>query len=120
MANHLYKGDLPSGLSFGASVAVDSETMGLSLIRDQLCLVQLSDGGPEAHLVQLDRNTYEAPNLKRVLTEVQAAAGGIGPATVMYSGRHVGLDRDRRRRRRLPRQPGADRLRRIACRAGSR
>src|SRR5690606_31616472 len=42
---------------------------GLSLVRDPLCLVQLSDGGPEAHLVQLDRTTYDAPNLKRVLTD---------------------------------------------------
>jgi ribonuclease D len=64
---HLHKGDLPEGVTFKGPVAVDSETMGLSLVRDPLCLVQLSDGGGEAHLVQLDRSNYNAPNLKRVL-----------------------------------------------------
>jgi ribonuclease D len=69
IAVHLHKGDLPEGVSFDGPVAVDSETLGLSLVRDPLCLVQISDGGPEAHLVQLDRASYDAPNLKRVLTD---------------------------------------------------
>ena len=69
IAVHLHKGDLPDSVKFNGPVAVDSETMGLSLVRDPLCLVQLSDGGGEAHLVQLDRETYAAPNLKRVLTD---------------------------------------------------
>lgn len=66
---HLHKGDLPAEVKFNGAVAVDSETMGLSLVRDPLCLVQVSDGGPEAHLVQLDRSRYDAPNLKAVLTD---------------------------------------------------
>ena len=66
---YLHKGDLPDSVSFNGDVAVDSETLGLSLVRDPLCLVQLSDGGSEAHLVQLDRKSYDAPNLKRVLTD---------------------------------------------------
>ena len=66
---HLHKGDLPESVTFNGPVAVDSETLGLSLVRDPLCLVQLSDGGGEAHLVQLDRDSYDAPNLKRVLTD---------------------------------------------------
>jgi ribonuclease D len=66
---HLHQGDLPDAVKFNGAVAVDSETMGLSLVRDPLCLVQVSDGGAEAHLVRLDRATYEAPNLKRVLTD---------------------------------------------------
>jgi ribonuclease D len=66
---HLHRGDLPGSVSLSGPVAVDSETLGLSLVRDPLCLVQLSDGGAEAHLVQLDRTTYDAPNLKRVLTD---------------------------------------------------
>ncbi|QGZ93501.1 ribonuclease D [Terricaulis silvestris] len=66
---HLHKGDLPDGVTFNGPVAVDSETMGLSLVRDPLCLVQISDGGGEAHLVQLDRSSYDAPNLKRVLSD---------------------------------------------------
>ncbi len=65
----LHQRDLPGNVSFNGPVAVDSETLGLSLVRDPLCLVQLSDGGAEAHLVQLDRATYEAPNLKRVLAD---------------------------------------------------
>ncbi|HWA01625.1 MAG TPA: ribonuclease D [Caulobacterales bacterium] len=69
---HLHKRDLPDGVTFNGAVAVDSETMGLSLVRDALCLVQLSDGGADAHLVQLDRESYDAPNLKRVLTDSAA------------------------------------------------
>lgn len=65
----LHKGDLPADVTFNGHVAVDSETMGLSLVRDPLCLVQLSDGNGEAHLVQLDRTKYDAPHLKRVLTD---------------------------------------------------
>lgn len=69
MTVHLHKGDLPDGIDFGESVAIDSETMGLRFRRDGLCVVQLSDGGGDAHVVQLDRGTYHCPNLKRVLTD---------------------------------------------------
>ena len=66
----LHQGDLPAGALAGASaVAVDSETMGLRLGRDPLCVVQLSAGDGDAHVVQLDRATYDAPNLKRLLTD---------------------------------------------------
>jgi ribonuclease D len=69
LANYLHKGDLPDGvLTDAEAVAIDSETMGLALGRDPLCVVQLSDGKGDAHLVQLDRATYDAPNLKRLLT----------------------------------------------------
>lgn len=64
----LYKGDIPEGLDFGSSVAVDTETQGLSLLRDKLCLVQLSSGDGNAHIVQMDREKYEAPNLKNLLS----------------------------------------------------
>src|SRR5271169_6458019 len=70
LAHHLHDGDLPDGALAGASaVAVDSETMGLVLGRDPLCVVQLSAGDGEAHLVQLSRPGYDAPNLKRLLTD---------------------------------------------------
>ena len=69
MTIHLHRGDLPADLDLGAVVAVDSETMGLNLTRDPLCLVQLSAGDGDAHLVQLDRATYDAPHLKRLLTD---------------------------------------------------
>ncbi len=69
LAHHLHKGDLPDGLFANASsVAIDSETMGLRLGRDPLCVVQLSAGDGDAHIVQLDRATYDAPVLKRLLT----------------------------------------------------
>jgi ribonuclease D len=69
MTIKLHKGDLPAGLDFGAAVAVDTETLGLVPRRDKLCLVQLSAGDGNAHLVQLDRSTYDAPNLKALLTD---------------------------------------------------
>lgn len=67
MTVHLHKGDLPDGLDLGRSVAVDTETQGLSLVRDKLCLVQLSAGDGDAHIVQMNRDTYNAPNLKALL-----------------------------------------------------
>ena len=69
MANFLHDADLPDDIDFGSSVAVDSETMGLRLVRDPLCVVQLSAGNGDAHLVQLKRDSYDAPNLKRLLTD---------------------------------------------------
>ncbi len=69
MTNVLHDGDLPDGLSFGASVAIDSETMGLRLGRDPLCVVQLSAGDGDAHVVRLRRPGYDAPNLKRLLAD---------------------------------------------------
>lgn len=67
MTVHLHKGDLPDDLDLGPVVAVDSETLGLSLVRDALCVVQLSAGDGDAHVVQLDRKTYDCPNLKALL-----------------------------------------------------
>lgn len=69
MTNHLHKGDLPEALDLGAIIAIDSETMGLNPHRDPLCVVQLSSGDGDAHLVQLDRKTYDAPRLKALLTD---------------------------------------------------
>ena len=65
----MHQGDLPADVRFAGSVAVDSETLGLRLARDKLCLVQLSAGDGTCHLVQLDRDTYDAPNLKAVFTD---------------------------------------------------
>lgn len=67
MAVTLHRGDLPDGINFGASVAIDTETMGLNPERDQLCVVQLSAGDGNAHIVQLDRSTYHAPNLRALM-----------------------------------------------------
>ncbi|MCC7254215.1 ribonuclease H-like domain-containing protein [Hyphomicrobium sp.] len=65
----LHKGDLPPGLTFKGSVAIDTETQGLNPQRDRLCLVQLSAGDGTAHLVQPDPATYDAPRLKALLTD---------------------------------------------------
>jgi ribonuclease D len=65
----LHKGDLPTGLDLGPTVAIDTEALGLNPERDRLCLVQLSSGDGSAHLVQLARDGYEAPNLKRLLSD---------------------------------------------------
>ena len=65
----LHKNDLPKELKFGNKIAVDCEFMGLNFLRDKLCLVQISTGNADAHIVQLDRKTYEAPNLKKILSD---------------------------------------------------
>ncbi len=71
MANHLYQGDLPDGLDLGPVVAIDCETMGLVPGRDRLCLVQMSAGDGDCHLVQVARGQTEAPNLCRMLADPQ-------------------------------------------------
>lgn len=68
MTISLHKGDLPADIDFGSSVAIDTETMGLNPKRDRLCLVQLSSGDGSAHIVQFAQNDYNAPNLKKLLT----------------------------------------------------
>ena len=69
MTHHLHRGDLPEGLLFGEAVAIDSEAMGLNPHRDRLCLVQLSRGDGDAHIVQFAAGCYDAPNLKRLLVD---------------------------------------------------
>jgi ribonuclease D len=65
----LHKGDLPAGIDFKKSVAVDTETLGLNIARDRLCLVQLSAGDGSAHLVKFDGSDYSAPRLKALLAD---------------------------------------------------
>jgi len=69
MANTLYQGDLPDDLDLGSVVAIDCETMGLIPHRDRLCLIQLSGGDGNAHLVQISQDQTEAPNLTRMLAD---------------------------------------------------
>jgi ribonuclease D len=69
MTVYLHEGDLPDDLDLGPVVAVDSETMGLRFRRDPLCVVQLSSGDGDAHVVRLNRPAYDCPNLKRVLAD---------------------------------------------------
>lgn len=69
MSIHLYQNDLPEDLDLGPVVAIDTETMGLDPRRDRLCLVQMSSGDGQAHLVQIARAQHEAPNLTRMLAD---------------------------------------------------
>lgn len=69
MTNFLYKNDLPLGVEFSGSIAIDCETMGLNILRDRLCLIQISSGDGNAHLVQFEPGKYEAPNLKKFLAD---------------------------------------------------
>ncbi len=64
----LHENDLPKELELSNKIAVDCEFMGLNFLRDKLCLVQISSGNSDAHIVKLDRKSYEAPNLKKVLS----------------------------------------------------
>jgi len=64
----LYKKDLPDDLDLGNVIAVDGEFMGLNVRRDPLCLIQISTGKNDAHIVQLDRANYDAPNLIKILS----------------------------------------------------
>ena len=69
MTIHFHEGDLTDGLDLGPEVAVDSETMGLNYHRDPLCVVQLSAGDGDAHVVRLNRPAYDCPNLKRLMAD---------------------------------------------------
>ena len=64
---NLHKNDLPDDLDLGNVIAVDGEFMGLNVRRDPLCLIQVSSGNSDAHIIQLDRSKYEAPNLSKIL-----------------------------------------------------
>ncbi len=65
----LHKKDLPDDLRLGNVLAIDGEFMGLNIRRDPLCLIQISSGNNDAHIVQLDRSSYDAPNLKKILAD---------------------------------------------------
>lgn len=90
---HLHQGDLPDGVAFGSSVAVDSETMGLQTGRDRLCLLQLSAGDGVCHLVQFAQGCYDAPNLRALLTDPQVTKifhfARFDLAAIKY---HLGVD----------------------------
>ena len=67
----LHKNDLPDDLKLGNIIAVDGEFMGLNVRRDPLCLIQISTGNSDAHIVQFDRDNYNAPNLAKILSDVE-------------------------------------------------
>ncbi len=63
----IHKNDIPNNLNLGKIIAIDTETMGLDYKRDPLCLVQISSGNKEVHLIQINRKTFKADNLKKIL-----------------------------------------------------
>ena len=65
----VHKNDLPDDLNLGNLLAVDGEFMGLNVRRDPLCLIQISSGNSDAHIVQFDRSNYDAPNLVKILAD---------------------------------------------------
>lgn len=69
MTNYVYDHDLPSGLKLNGDLAIDSEAMGLNNRRDRLCVVQISEGNGDAHLVKFAPHRFEAPNLKALLSD---------------------------------------------------
>lgn len=69
MANFLYQNDLPDGLDLGPVVAIDCETMGLNPHRDRLCVIQMSGGDGNAHLIQVSKGQTSAPNLQKMLED---------------------------------------------------
>ena len=69
MTIFFHKNDLPANVNFTKSVAIDTETMGLNILRDRLCLLQISGGDGNAHVIQFEQNNYNALNLKRILSD---------------------------------------------------
>lgn len=69
MTNFTYKNDLPDDLELGPVIAIDTETMGLNLIRDRLCVIQLSSGDGHAHIVQIEPDKFESPNIYKILAD---------------------------------------------------
>jgi ribonuclease D len=92
MTIELHQGDLPAGLGFGPVVAIDTETMGLNPARDRLCLVQLSAGDGNAHLVRFAAGAYAAPNLKAMLADPEILKlFHFGRFDIAMIRRHLGV-----------------------------
>ena len=92
MSIHLHQDDLPDGLDLGAVVAIDCETMGLNPMRDRLCLIQLSAGDGDAHLVQLRQSPAPSPNLCRLLAdEAVLKLFHFGRFDIAVMGHHLGV-----------------------------
>ena len=69
ITNYLHKNDLPDDVTFEGDLAVDTEAMGLNNLRDRLCVIQISDGNGDAHLVQFEKGNYDAPNVKALIAD---------------------------------------------------
>ncbi len=89
----LHKEDLPDQINFGNIIAVDCEFMGLNVERDRLCLVQISSGKNDAHIIQLNKNNYDAPNLKKLLTNKSInKIFHFARADLLFIKKYLGVD----------------------------
>ena len=77
----LYKNDLPVNIKFKGSIAIDTETMGLNINNDRLCLIQISDEAGNSYIIQFLKNCYDAPNLKKLLTDKKISISGVPKLT---------------------------------------
>ncbi len=89
----LHKHDLPDEIKFSDKIAIDCEFTGLNVERDRLCLLQISSGQNDAHIVQLDKNNYEAPNLKKILVDENInKLFHFARADLLFIKKYLGVD----------------------------
>ncbi len=89
----LHKQDLPDEIEFSDKIAIDCEFTGLNIERDRLCLVQISSGQNDAHIIQLDKDNYDAPNLKRILNDVKInKLFHYARADLLFIKKYLGVD----------------------------
>ena len=89
----LHKQDLPDEITFSDKIAIDCEFTGLNIERDRLCLVQISSGQNDAHIIQLDKDNYDAPNLKRILNDVKInKLFHYARADLLFIKKYLGVD----------------------------
>ena len=89
----LHKNDLPDDLNLGNILALDGEFMGLNVRRDPLCLIQVSSGNSDAHIIQFDRNNYNAPNLVKILKEFGFIKFMFEKTSIFSNGTDMGFTR---------------------------
>ena len=89
----LHKKDLPQEIKFSDKIAIDCEFTGLNIERDRLCLVQISSGKNDAHIIQLDKDNYDAPNLKNILQDINInKLFHYARADLLFIKKHLGVD----------------------------
>ena len=89
----LHKKDLPDEIKFSDKIAIDCEFTGLNIERDRLCLVQISSGNNDAHIIQLDKDSYDAPNLKSILEDINInKLFHYARADLLFIKKHLGVD----------------------------
>ena len=89
----LHKKDLPDEIGFSDKIAIDCEFTGLNIQRDRLCLLQISSGKDDAHIIQLDKDSYNAPNLKKILHDQNISKlFHFARADLLFIKKYLGID----------------------------